>query len=494
MDILHVATELAPFAKVGGLADVVAALTKHLKIQGHKVTIAIPRYPALEQGGLLLARRLSHLTFQHAGRRHELSIYDGKLASGVELLAIDLPGLFDRAGVYGQNGADYPDNPERFALFCRAVAELVAQRAASGSPFSVIHAHDWPSALALYFLKKLMPVCPGLVLGLHNVAHQGIVPRERIPAMGIAWEDFHMEGVEFFGQVNVLKAGILNADSITTVSETYAREIQTPEHGHRLEGLLKARTSTLTGIVNGVDASVWNPATDPALAGRYDVEDITNKARCKGALLAELGFELGSGRPLAVFVGRLTHQKGVDLLLGALPKLLAADMQIAIAGDGDPALVEALQSAAAKNKDQVAFRQAASEALVHRFFAGADLVLVPSRYEPCGLVQLYAQRYGALPVAHAVGGLRDTIVDCDAALETGTGFLFEGASTVELVGAVQRARAAYDSPRWRSLVRRVMRLDRGWERPTRRYEFVYRQVISLSSRARVVGKSRPFTR
>jgi starch synthase len=479
MDILHVATELAPFAKVGGLADVVAALTKHLKIQGHKVTLVLPRFPSLEQGGLLLARRLSPLRFAHAGRDHEISLYDGKLASGVELIAIDLPGLFDRAGIYGHNGADYPDNPERFALFCRAAAEVVRQRAAAGAPFAAVHAHDWPSALALYFLKKLLPECPGLVLGLHNVAHQGIVPRERLPAMGIGWEDFHMDGVEFFGQVNVLKAGILSADALTTVSETYAREIQTPEHGHRLEGLLRARSAMLTGIVNGVDASVWNPATDPALAGRFDVEDITNKSRCKGALLAELGFELGSGRPLAVFVGRLTHQKGVDLLLGALPKLLAADIQVAIAGDGDPTLVDALQAAATKYKEQVAFRQGASEAVVHRFFAGADLVMIPSRYEPCGLVQLYAQRYGALPVAHAVGGLCDTIVDCDAALETGTGFLFEDASAAGLLGAVQRARAAYDSPRWRGLVRRVMRLDRGWERPTRRYEYVYRQVVGL---------------
>jgi starch synthase len=477
MDILHVATELAPFVKVGGLADVVAALTKHLKIQGHKVSLVLPRYPALEQGGLLLARRLSPLRFTHAGKAHELSLYDGKLASGVELIAVDLPGGFDRAGVYGQDGADYPDNPERFALFCRAAAEVVLQRGVSGSPFSVVHAHDWPSALTLYFLRKIVTDCPGLVLGLHNVAHQGIVPRERLPGMGISWEDFHMEGVEFFGQVNALKAGILSADALTTVSETYAREIQTPEHGHRLEGLFRARSAVLTGIVNGVDASVWNPATDPALAGRFDVEDITNKARCKGALLAELGFELGSGRPLAIFVGRLTHQKGVDLLLGALPKLLAAEFQVAIAGDGDPQLVAALQAAASKNKEQVVFRQAASEALVHRFFAGADVALIPSRYEPCGLVQLYAQRYGALPVAHAVGGLCDTIVDCDAALETGTGFLFEEASVTALLGAAQRARSAYDSPRWRGLVRRVMRLDRGWERPTRRYEFVYRQVI-----------------
>ncbi|RYE92700.1 MAG: glycogen synthase, partial [Myxococcales bacterium] len=317
MDILHVATELAPQAKAGGLADVVSALTKHLRLLGHKVTLALPRYPALERGGLLLARRLTPLSFEHVGQKHEAIVYDGKLASGVELLAIDLPGLFDRPGIYGQDGVDFPDNPERFALFCRAVTELVAQRARTGQPFSVVHAHDWPSALTLYFLRRRLTQRPGLVLGLHNAAYQGIVARDRLPALGVAWDDYHMEGAEFFGQANVLKTGILSADAITTVSETYAHEIQQPEQGHRLEGVIHSRQNVLTGIVNGVDSSIWNPATDPFLAGRYDVEDITNKARCKGALLAELGFELGSGRPLAVFVGRLAHQKGVDLILSA---------------------------------------------------------------------------------------------------------------------------------------------------------------------------------
>jgi starch synthase len=475
MEILHVATELSPYAKVGGLADVVSALTKNLRLLGHKVTLAIPRYPQLDQG-LLLARRLTPLAFELGGKRHEATLFDGRLASGVELLVVDLPGLFDRPGIYGQNGIDFPDNPERFALFSRAVAELALHRSQGQAPFAVVHAHDWPTALVPYFLRR-STTRPGTVLTLHNIAHQGIVPRDRIPALGISWEDFHMEGVEFFGQANLLKAGIVSADALTTVSETYARDILGPSHGCRIDGVLRSRHAALTGIVNGVDSSVWNPATDPAIAARFDVEDITNKARCKGALLAELGFEVGSGRPLAIFVGRLTHQKGADLLLSALPRLLAAEFTVAIAGDGDEALVKELTVAAEKSRGRVSFQRGASESLVHRMFAGADLALMPSRFEPCGLVQLYAQRYGVLPVAHATGGIVDTVVDSDAALETGTGFLFDEATTSSLVAAAQRARVAYDSPRWRGLVRRVMRLDRGWERPARRYEQIYRQVL-----------------
>jgi starch synthase len=479
MDILHVSTELSPYAKVGGLADVAAALTKHLRLLGHRVTLALPRYRSLDQSGLLLGRRLTPLSFELGGKKLEAIVYDSRLASGVDLVAIDIPGMFDRPGVYGQNGEDFPDNPERFAAFSKAVVELVSQRADAGSPFAVVHAHDWPTALVPYFIKRHARHKPATVLTMHNIAHQGIVSRERIPSLGVAWEDFHMEGVEFFGQANLLKAGIVSAGALTTVSETYARDILTQEHGGRLEGVLRARAGELTGIVNGVDSSVWNPATDVALAARYDVEDITNKARCKGALLAELGLELTAGRALAVFVGRLVGQKGADLLLSALPKLLGSEMAVAVAGDGDEAIIKKLQAATEKYPGRVAFVRGAGEPLVHRMFAGADLVLVPSRFEPCGLVQLYAQRYGALPVAHAVGGIRDTVVDCDSALETGTGFLFDEPTAAALVAATQRARAAYDSPRWRGLVRRVMRLDRGWERPARRYEQIYRALTVL---------------
>ncbi|HEU4535356.1 MAG TPA: glycogen/starch synthase, partial [Polyangiaceae bacterium] len=370
----------------------------------------------------------------------------------------------DRAGIYGEEGRDYEDNPLRFAALCRAATAIARQRAEAGAPFHVLHAHDWPAALALYFARSLERR-PAGVLTIHNIAHQGVVPKEIVPELGISWDDFHMDGVEFYGHANLLKAGIVSADAVTTVSETYARDVLTPEHGGRLEGVLGRRS--LVGIVNGVDASVWNPATDGALAARYDVEDVTNKARCKGALLAELGLDVTADRALAVFVGRLVYQKGADLLLAALPKLMASEMSLAVAGDGDPAMRQKLEAAAERYPGRFAFAPAASEALVHRFFAGSDLTFVPSRFEPGGLVQLYAQRYGSVPVAHAVGGICDTVIDCDAALETGTGFLFPAATAADLAGAAQRALAAYQGNRWRSLVRRVMRLDRGWERPAR---------------------------
>ena len=482
MDILFVTTELAPFVKVGGLADVSAALPKALRGLGHSVTVVLPRYPALESGGLLVARRLTPLKFSLGDRSFEITVFDGRLASQVDLVLVDAPGMFDRDGVYGERGVDFPDNAQRFAVLSRAAAELARQRALAGKPFDVIHCNDWPTALVPTYLRELAADVPALaatrtVLTIHNVAHQGTFPKATLPSLGLSWDTFTMDGIEFYGDVNVLKQGILTANAITTVSPTYAREIQMPDRGGKLEGVLASRGASIVGIANGVDYSVWNPATDPSIAARYDAEDPSNKTRCRGALQKELGLPLDPAAPLVACVGRIVHQKGSDILAAALPKLLrATEAQVVIAGDGDAALVEKIESAVSKSHGRAVFARAASEALVHRVFAGADFVLVPSRFEPCGLVQLYAQRYGALPVARATGGLVDTIVDCDAKLETGTGFLFDEMSADALLGAVERAIAGKAHTRWPSLVRRVMRLDRGWERPARRYEQVYRSL------------------
>ncbi len=387
--------------------------------------------------------------------------------------------------MYGERGEDYPDNALRFAAFSRAAAELVRQRMVSGRPVDVVHCNDWPTALVPTYLKTLCSETPLLksvrsVLTIHNVAHQGVFPKDVLPSIGLGWDVFTVEGIEFYGGINLLKQGIVTADAVTTVSPTYAREIQTPSLGAKLDGVLLARGDALLGIVNGVDYSMWNPGTDAAIAARYDAEDFANKARCKGALQKELGLPLDASAPLVAFVGRIVQQKGMDLIVGAMPKLLrATDAQLVFAGEGDGALTQSLEGAVGKSHGRAAFAAAASEPLVHRIFAGADLLLVPSRFEPCGLVQMYAQRYGALPVAHATGGLADTIVDCDSKLETGTGFLFDEASVEALLGATERAIAARGLSRWPALVRRVMRLDRGWERPARRYEHLYR---SLSAR------------
>ncbi len=483
MEILFVATELAPMVKVGGLADVVAALSKALRLLGHKVTIALPRYPALEAGGLMLARRLTPLPLPAVtpgGPVTEVTVYDGRLSSGVDLVLFDAPGLFDRPGVYGEDGTDYPDNGKRFGIFSRAVVELVKQRSDSGAPFDIVHAHDWPTALVPYLLRErageLGPT--RTVLTLHNLAHQGNFPREALAHLGLGAEHFKVDALEFYGQVSFLKGGIMAADALTTVSTTYAAEIMTPELGERLDGVLRTREKQLTGIVNGIDYAVYNPMTDPALATRYDADDPGNKGRCKSAFLAEVGLPVQPDRPLLVSISRVVKQKGVDLLASALPKILKGDVAVAIAGSGDPALEEKLREAVAKADGRAVYLGQISEPLSHRLLAAADIAIVPSRYEPCGLVQLYAQRYGALPVACRTGGLIDTIVDCDAALETGTGFLYDKPTATALLGGVQRAVAAMGSPRWAALRRRVMRLDLGWDRPARRYAGVYRQLVA----------------
>jgi starch synthase len=481
MDILFVATELAPVVKVGGLADVVAALSKALRLLGHKVTIALPRFPSIEAGGMMVARRLTPLSLIASGEPLEVTVFDGRLGSGVELVLLDVAGLFDRPGVYGEGGEDYPDNDRRFALFSLAVVELIRQRAISGSPFDIVHVHDWPAAIVPYLLKErgVARSAPPTVLTIHNLAPQGIFPPEVLVQLGLAPDEhFRPERLEFYGKVNFLKAGILAAGALTTVSATYAREIQTPELGERLEGVFKMRAGEIAGIVNGIDYAVWNPMTDPALVARYDAEDFANKGRCKSALLKEVGLEIDPERPLIVSIGRVAWQKGSDLLAAALPKLVKADAHIVVAGTGDRVLMAKLEAAAAKHPDRARVLGHVPDPVVHRLLAAADIVAVPSRYEPCGLVQLYAQRYGAVPVAYKTGGLADTIVDVDAALETGTGFLYDKPTAAGLVGGVQRAIAATKTPRWGVLRRRIMRLDLGWDRPARRYVHVYRSLTA----------------
>lgn len=468
-------------AKVGGLADVVASLSKAIRLLGHKVTIAMPKYAAFNASGIMLARRLTSISMQVLGENVEVTLYDARLGSGVELLLLDIPGLYDRHGIYGDEHGEFPDNAKRFALFSRAVVELMRQRWSAGTPFDVVHAHDWAGAMVLYLLRHGHPsdiARTATVLTIHNLSHQGLFPPQILGLLGLGNEHFGIDHLEFYGDISFLKAGVLAADAITTVSATYAREILTPELGERMDGVLGTKAAKLSGIVNGIDYAVWNPMTDPALVARYDAEDIANKGRCKAAFLQEVGLELALDRPLIGYVGRIVSQKGSDLVAAALPKLLKSDVSIVMAGTGDPVLCNKLAAAVARTPERAAYLGFASEAAVHRLFAASDFVLVPSRYEPCGLVQLYAQRYGAVPIAHRTGGLIDTIVDLDAELETGTGFLFDKPTVPSLLSGVQRALSAMTLPRFRSLIRRVMRLDLGWDRPARRYANVYRAAMS----------------
>jgi starch synthase len=469
MDILFVTTELAPFVKVGGLADVAAALPKALRALGHKVTLVLPRFPAFEQGGLLVARRLTPIRATLGGISYDITVFDGRLASQVDIVLVDAPGMYDRAGIYGERGEDYPDNALRFALLSYAAAEIARQRSAGGSPFDIVHCHDWPAALVPTYLEGVAGTKS--VLTIHNMAHQGVFGREQVAAIGLEPRHFTPTTGEFFGKLNFLKLGLVDADVVTTVSPTYARELASETGGAGLDGVVRSRKAPLVGIVNGIDYAVWNPATDATLATRYDAQDIAPRTRCKGALQRELGLAIEPSAPLVVSIGRMVHQKGTDLVAAAIPALLrATDAQIAIAGDGDPDMVAKIEAAVGKSDGRAVFSRNAPEGIVHRMLSAADVVLVPSRFEPCGLVQQYAQRYGALPVARATGGLVDTVVDCDSKLETGTGFLFEEETAHSLVASIERALAARALPQWQALVRRVMRLDRSWDGPARRYE------------------------
>lgn len=505
MDILFVASELAPTVKVGGLADVVFALTKALKGLGHKITLALPRYPAFERAGLLAARRLTPLKLAAlpgaptaAGLPKEAFVFDGRLASGVDIILFDANGedgrsLFadvedDRGQyVYASRTSASPSPEVRFSVFCRAVVELVRQRVAQEQPFEVVHLHDWPSAMVAYLMRQ-SPDLEGLrtVLTIHNLAHQGFVGgadvQRTLAALGLGEAHFTPQTLEFYGGLNLLKGGIHSADAITTVSATYANEILTPAGGERLDGVLRARNLPIVGIPNGVDYAIWNPAIDPHLPARYDADDPSNKARCRSTLLAELGLPLDPGVPLVVSLGRVVHQKGSDVLAEAFPRLLRQEASYVVAGAGDQALEASLHAAVAHAPDRAKVLGHVSEAQSHRLLAAADFVLLPSRFEPAGLVQVHAQRYGAIPIVTRTGGFIDTVVDVDVDLETGTGILFDAPpNEAGLVGAVGRALAAYRHPRFPALRRRVMRLDLGWERPARRYAQLYQKLAAPTS-------------
>ena len=470
-NILFPTAELAPFVKRGGVADVAAALPKALRSLGHKVTVVAARTSSWEDRGVLLARRLTPLTVKLGDRSVTVTVYDGRLSSQVDLCVLEWPEALTVPTLYdGDAGFNA-------AVFSSAIAELVVSLAASGVLTDVVHLNDWPTAAAaakLALARKADPALSALkiVLTVHSFKHQGRFGRELFDTLGAPGSFDHFE---FFGGVNLLKAGLVYADQSLTVSPTYAQEVASGAAGEGLEGVVAALPRPLGAVLNGVDASVWNPATDSVLTARYDAENVENRVRCKAAFVREHFGEFDPELPLCGFVGRFDAQKGVDVLLAALPALLrGTEAQFVISGEGDAALESKVRELAEASLGRVRYLGRAPEEQVRRLFSAADVILVPSRFEPCGLVQLYAQRYGAFPVAHATGGLRDTLVDCDAQLETGTGFLYD--DDADLVGATERALAALVHPRASALRRRIMRLDRGWERSARQLDRIYAKL------------------
>jgi len=449
MRVLFATSECTPLAKAGGLGDVSAALPAALRELGIEVDTLLPGYAGvLEKLG-------------EASEEERFSEFgcDCRLLRSAHLRVLDCPALYQRGGSPYQDpgGQDWPDNALRFGLLSRVAARLPG--------YDVIHCNDWPTALAPIFSK--VPT----LLTIHNLAFQGNFERAWLERLGIGQQYFSTDELEFHGRISFLKGGLVHAGALTTVSPTYAREIQTAEFGAGMDGLLRQRSGALSGILNGIDTAEWNPAADQHLAVRYDFQTIDRKLQNKEALQERLNLERDRRIPLIGFVGRLTHQKGVDLIAATIAELAALPAQIALLGKGDRELEGALGAAAARHPGRVAMATGFDEPLAHLIEAGADLFLMPSRYEPCGLNQMYSQRYGTLPVARATGGLADTILDGE------TGFLFERAETSSLTAAVRRALAAWREPgRWREMQGAAMRRDFSWAAAARQYADLYSRL------------------
>jgi len=478
IEVLAVASEVYPLIKTGGLADVVGALPAALKLQDVAVRTLVPGYPAV-------IKRLRKPEMVHAfpdlfgGRARLLA---GRSA-GLELFVLDAPHLYHRPGgpYAGPDGRDWPDNAIRFAALARVGASLGQGLAPAYAP-DIVHAHDWQAGLTAAYLHYDGEPRPGVVMTVHNLAFQGQFERSLLPTLNLPAASFTADGVEYYGDIGFLKAGLRLADRITTVSPTYAAEICTPEGGMGMDGLLRGRADRLSGILNGIDVKVWDPATDPRIAAPYAAVDLAPRAVNKAALQARFGLAEDPRALLFAVVSRLSWQKGLDLLLAAAPVLLAEGAQFALLGAGDLGLQAGFAALAGANPDRVGCVFGYDEDLAHQIQAGADALLVPSRFEPCGLTQLCALRYGAVPVVARVGGLNDTVIDAgpmSLAAGSGTGVQFAPVNAPMLENAIRRTASLYREPAvWRRLQANGMATDVSWRQPARFYAELYRGLIA----------------
>lgn len=482
MHIVFAASESLPFAKTGGLADVVGALPPELVKLGHEVTVYLPLYARVRRHlppDWSYAVRSITIPFQHYNRF--AAIVDGGKRNGVQYYFMECPEFFDRPELYGVHGIDYPDNAERFALYCRAVLEAAKQL---GVP-DVFHVHDWQAALIPVYLCTVYSADPMLsraasVLTIHNAAYQGAFPPVTTERLLFPWDLFTMDKLEQFDRFNFLKGGLVYSDLLTTVSHKYAEEIQTPEFGERLDSVLRLRSLDLRGILNGVDYARWNPATDRNLAANYSPESLAGKHQCRADLLQAFGLELvAESTPILGIVSRFATQKGFDLLMRIADKLAQLDVAVVALGSGEPVYEKFFRDWAFLNQANVAVRIGYDDPLAHKIEAGADIFLMPSIYEPCGLNQIYSLKYGTVPVVRATGGLEDTIEEWDTEQRTGTGFKFTGFSSEALLAAIGRALAAFQNKAgWEQLMLNGMARNYSWEQPAREYAAVYEEAAS----------------
>ena len=485
LKICFVSSEVSPFAKTGGLADVAAALPAALKNMEQDVRLMMPKYRMINDRKYVL-RDVIRLREVHVELGGKVRTASGKTAflpnTKVHVYFLFIPELFDRKGIYQDpaTGKDFEDNAERFAYFSKAVVETL--KLLYWQP-DIIHCNEWQTALIPYYLKTVYAdeeffQGTKTVLTLHNLAYQGIFPLELAPQLGIEEKEAQPGGAfELNGQLNLLKGGILYADAITTVSERYAQEITTAEFGFGLEGVLKQRQKDLYGILNGVDYSVWNPETDRYLAAKYDAKSLDKKVENKKALCNQFKLPFQAETPLIGMVTRLVEQKGIDLVVDGIDELMKRDIQMVILGTGEEKYQTALKAAAEKYPEQLAVHFKFDEKLAHLIEGGADMFLMPSRFEPCGLNQMYSLKYGTVPIVRETGGLADTVENVDPQTGKGTGFTFQEFSVEAMLDAVDRALAAFrDKATWAKIQKAGMRKDFSWENSAKKYLKVYEKA------------------
>ncbi|MGE3845112.1 MAG: glycogen synthase GlgA [Vicinamibacterales bacterium] len=476
MRVLMVAAECFPYAKSGGLGDVVGALPSALAARGHDVVVVLPRYRGVD-----VERQVGSIDLQLGPRHFQVPLQLAHLAGGVRVWLVDEPSLFDRPSLYGVGQTDYADNALRFAMLSKAALQAAAQLAFRPD---IVHAHDWHAGLVPLYLRTDFATTTlaraRTVFTIHNLAYQGLFDAHWVPALGIDWHRYNPEGLEFWGRLSFLKAGINYADAISTVSPGYAREILTPSLGCGFDGILRRRVSSLTGILNGIDTQIWDPATDPFLPAHYSVRDLEGKRALKRALLERVGLwsERALAAPVVGMVSRMVDQKGLDLIQAVAHRLPRLGATFVIHGTGEARYEDMWRELAADWPDRIAAVIGFDEALAHLIEAGSDIWMMPSRFEPCGLNQMYSQRYGTVPVVRATGGLGDTVEAFDPTTGAGTGFTFAEASSKAFLDALKAALTVFaDRPVWQRLQRAGMNRDFSWAPAARSYEDVYRAAI-----------------
>lgn len=475
MRILYIASEAVPFAKTGGLADVMGALPKFVRQLGHEAAVIMPRYRGIQTKKILIPS----LTVALGGELRFCCIQESGPIGGVRYFFVDYGEYFNREDLYLTNHQDYPDNAERFAFL--SLASLEFAKRASLAP-DVIHCNDWQTALVPVYLKTLYEndlffQKTKTLLTIHNMAYQGVFPRTALDRISLPQSLYNPEGLEFFGNICLLKGGILFADKLSTVSRRYSEEILTPHFGYGLEGVLQKRASTLVGILNGVDYSQWDPETDPYLAANYSIENLAGKKTCKKDLLDLFGIPESIRRPVIGIISRLAYQKGFDLLLNVGENIIEDGWSLVAIGTGEEKYANYFLKLKERYPSYVGVKIMYDEALAHKIEAGADLFLMPSRYEPCGLNQIYSLRYGTVPLVRATGGLDDTISDFDQSPEP-TGFKFSSTTPAELLHTVRRALAVYSTPkRWSQLMKNGMSKDYSWHQSARQYVEAYQSLL-----------------